>query len=655
MPSEREMEKRFQEIDRRDPYYRTAIVGITGRLAGLSMSKSFAEAVGDDEAEELSKLVENMRLSYSNVVVKKNTRTRAQMRELMAQNDMIRERAFKRMYEIPGYLEQPCTLKDAQGKPYAATYLDALMLAAAKEDELRELSGYNKAVEDNRNNPDFQLKPPVPDDRSVGVRTLFDDLALLDSKLHMGLKLPPLPREPDRHTEEKSWKNYALAHLYNVPHEPEKKADHLSKAMIGSLMAGGVRKDPAAEANRFTVDRARKAAAELRKLPAFQALCKDPQKVRDLLAEGRENPARLAEAVSDMQRPFAKCPEEQCRAMLEKLKRMEPMMDAPQGRSDKWKNFRESIAAIDLEPELKDGETREEKYREQLQSILDNTVKYTKGKKSLRRYEEDQNCFDQSLDVLAVLAEGGGEYARLTARGIVDRTNEVRLGHDSSYRPISLADFGVEHIASHSNLKDMKQIRAYQNSFKEQKEPLQRTVFDAIDYDLSVLPTAPKSMTEDNSADVKTALRWLNSLNSDKRLSQYMAEDGIATALALADTRVYFRNSHAQGARKVRLSDKEYEENEKKYKNDPALARLAEKYRDPEARRSLFGEVKIPEKFEAEGVGPAEKPENPRGEVDYRPDTRSLNIDRLRQELAEIRLEMEKEKAQEQPEAAVGV
>ncbi len=654
MPSEKEMEKRFREIDETDPYYRTAIVGITGTLASLSMSDSFSEAAGDDEAEELSKLVENMRLSYSNVVVKKNTKTRTQMRELMAQNDMIRERAFKRIYELPGFLEQPCTLKDAEGKPYSATYLDALMLAAAKEEELKELSGYSKAVKADPKLKDT-LKPPVPDDRSVGVRTLFDDLALLDSKLHLGMKLPPLPREPERHTEEKSWKNYALAHLYNVPHEPDKKAKHLSKAMIGSLMAGGIRKDPAAEANRFTVDCARKAAAELRKLPAFQALCKDPQKVRSLLDQGRENPARLAVAVSDMQRPFAKCPEEQCRAMLEKLKRMEPMMDAPQGRSDKWKNFRESIAAIDLEPELKAGETREEKYREQLQSILDNTVKYTKGKKSLRKYEEDQNCFDQSLDVLSVLAEGGGEYARLTAQGIVDRTNEVRLGHDSRYRIIKLADFGTEHIAAHTNLKDMKQVRAYQNSFKEKKEPITRTVFDTIDYDLSDLPTAPKSMTENNSASVRTALGWLKNLNSNKYLSQPMVKDDIATALALADTKVYFKNSRAQGAQKVRISDAEYEANERKYQDDPALARLAEKYTDPEARKSLFDEARIPEKFEAEGVGPAEKPENPRGEVDYRPDIRTLKIDRLRQELAEIRLEMEKEKTQQQPEAAAGV
>ncbi len=44
-----------------------------------------------------------------------------------------------------------------------------------------------------------------------------------------------------------------------------------------------------------------------------------------------------------------------------------------------------------------------------------------------------------------------------------------------------------------------------------------------------------------------------------------------------------------------------------------------------------------------------------RGEVIYRPDTRTLKIDRLRQELAEIRLEMEKEKTQKQPEAAAGV
>ena len=44
-----------------------------------------------------------------------------------------------------------------------------------------------------------------------------------------------------------------------------------------------------------------------------------------------------------------------------------------------------------------------------------------------------------------------------------------------------------------------------------------------------------------------------------------------------------------------------------------------------------------------------------RGEVIYRPDTSTLKIDRLRQELAEIRLEMEKEKTQKQPEAAAGV
>ncbi len=79
--------------------------------------------------------------------------------------------------------------------------------------------------------------------------------------------------------------------------------------------------------------------------------------------------------------------------------------------------------------------------------------------------------------------------------------------------------------------------------------------------------------------------------------------------------------------------------------SDPALAKLAEKYRDPEARKALFPPAEPPKKHEPGGVPKAPAPEDPRGEVAYRPDIRSLKIEKLQEELAELRRTMEKPEA----------
>ncbi|MBR4703251.1 MAG: hypothetical protein IKO91_05345 [Oscillospiraceae bacterium] len=60
MPSKSD---RFHQIDTFDPYYETAMTGVAGRLQTLSMSGSFEEAVGPEEADELSQFTELIRFS----------------------------------------------------------------------------------------------------------------------------------------------------------------------------------------------------------------------------------------------------------------------------------------------------------------------------------------------------------------------------------------------------------------------------------------------------------------------------------------------------------------------------------------------------------------------------------------------------------------
>jgi hypothetical protein len=331
---------------------------------------------------------------------------------------------------------------------------------------------------------------------------------------------------------------------------------------------------------------------------------------------------------------------------LEKLKQMEPMMDSPQGRSEKWERFRESIRTIDLNDPENSGEKK-------LQEILDKTVDYTKGKKSLRRKQADQNCFDQSLDVLSVLAEGG-EYARLAAQAVVDRTNEVRLGHDKDYNKISLKGYGLKHIAEHTNVKDRETLKAFENSFVRPKGTLKRTGFQVKrEDDPSALEPVPKKHFKAGLYNLKDAMWDCEKLASGETLSEFEAKGDVAAALALAETQVYYRASHGGKKKGIILSANHlvidadaYTQKKIALLSDPALEQLAKKYQDPEARKALFPPASPPKKHEPKGVGEAPAPEDPRGEVSYRPDIRSLKIEKLQEELAEIRRTME------QPEAA---
>ena len=255
MPSK---SSRFHQIDTFDPYYKTAMTGVAGHLQTLSMSKTFEEAVGAEEADELSQFAELIRFFYE------------------SPDEDTREEAFLQLYDLPAYLKRTC--------PDGKTYLDKLKEAAEK------------------------------DPRGLGAAALYDDLALLDSKLQMGLDLPPLKKkepkkdadEPKK-TEDKTWRGYAQMHLTDVPHAPEKKAEYLSKAMVGAVMAAHNLTVPKGEAKPFELDKARETAKQLQNLPVFQQLCKNPMKVRQLLAAGKEDPGKLVLAAGQIQRPFSQC------------------------------------------------------------------------------------------------------------------------------------------------------------------------------------------------------------------------------------------------------------------------------------------------------------------------------------------------------------
>lgn len=590
MPS---ISSRFNEIDTFDAYYETAMSGVAGQLQTLSMSRSFEDAVGVEEAEELSQFVELIRFSYA-----------SPSRE-------TRKKAFTQLYELPAYLKRTC--------PDGKTYLEKLTEAAEK------------------------------DPRGQGAEALYDDLALLDSRLGLGLALPPLKKaapkaEKPEKPAVKTWRDYARMHLEDVPHAPEKKEEYLAKAMVGAVV--GTRNLVAAEgeAAPFELGKARDTAKQLQKLPVFRQLCKDPAKVRKLLAAGKEDPGKLVLAAGQMQRPFSQCSGEQCRSILEKLKQMEPLMDSPQGRSEKWERFRESIRTIDLNDPENSGEKK-------LQEILEKTVDYTKGKKSLRRKEADRNCFDQSLDVLSVLAEGG-EYARMAAQAVVDRTNEVRLGHDADYNKISLKQYGLRHIAGHTNVKDEATLAAFDRGFVQPKGTLKRTGFQVKrEDDPSELELMPKGL-KSTACTLNDAMWDCEGLTSDKPMSGAEAAGDLAAALALAETQVYYQPRHGGKQKKIILNANHtvidsgaYTQKKIALLSDPALAKLAEKYRDPEARKALFPPAEPPKKHEPGGVPKAPAPEDPRGEVAYRPDIRSLKIEKLQEELAELRRTMEKPEA----------
>ena len=540
----------------KDPHYSKLMSVAAGVLQTLSNTASLKESLGEKDADTFSDIAYTLSDTYSHY-------------ESNAKEGIALAKSLK------SFLRK----KDANGRKY----YDALKTAAVES--------------------------------GIPMKTFYESLYYLDDKLEVGLDLPSLDRESvppkTRIQGERSWENYCKAHLTGLPYTQKGKADYLAKALTGAFFAGERSRNPNAAETPFSTSAARKYTEQIKKMPVFKQLCKDPQAIDRLLKEGAEDPAKLFDTAVRMHEPFYQIPKEKAAEVLEKLKAMQPLMDGPDEHDEKWKALQDSISEIDLEDPQKSGTLK-------LKEIFNNTCAYMKGKKSLRKTEEGRRCFDQSMDILAELALCG-EHAEAAAQSVIDRTNEVRLGHNKNYDEISLKDFGANKILNHMNRQDEELAQEYRdtliarNGLPAEKKRNIKVFEDLPELDFTLLEPLPKGKL--NSAmKVKDAVVECRPFASDAPLSFNDAKDQVAMILALSECQMFFKKSRENGKSAVMFDSMEYMPKFNNYMQDKTVHELAKKCMSPEGRRPYIN-----------GIGKED----------------ALDAKKLREDYAQVKKEME--------------
>ncbi|MBO4888916.1 MAG: hypothetical protein J5589_11485 [Firmicutes bacterium] len=242
------------------------------------------------------------------------------------------------------------------------------------------------------------------------------------------------PSPLDIPTEEKSWKNYRILHLRGVDPSQENFQENLAKSIVATFQMTR----PQNQQNAFSVKLARSQAQQLMNLPTFKTFCQYPSLVRKYL-----NGDKLFQACGGLFRPFHLTDKNKGIEILQALKKMPEKMDDPKNQSKEWKALIKTLKNID--PYVDDAEQEK-----QLQAAYDATAAYMKGRKSVRSTQEEQNQFDQSMDVLATLAKAN-DFAKVAANVIVDRTNEVRDRIFHKHQSVSLGNYGEDKLEQHMN------------------------------------------------------------------------------------------------------------------------------------------------------------------------------------------------------------
>ena len=391
-----------------------------------------------------------------------------------------------------------------------------------------------------------------------------------------------------RNIGEYNWENYAKAHLLHQPYSPKLKRENLAKAMAGAFLAGEKKRNPNGKEYELNRNNADNMTKYIMDKPAFKRLCADLNTVDQLLVKGAKDPDALFDDAVRIRLPFYKIGDEKCREILGNLMKMYPLMDGANAYDAKWRALSESIATIDLtsdDPKLSGSG--------KLQEILDRTTEFMKGKKSLRKSGEKQNCFDLSLDVLGELAKASPQ-AEAHAQVLVDRINEVRKGHDRKYQNIGIRSYGVKSIWRHTNSEDDKLVNDYYNELKYEDgvrpkvRRYERHVFEPYPMgDFTLLERAPQGVALQKVRRIAT--KDLHEYMENKVLPEGDAITFVSAVLALSDTKMYYRESGTIGRSDVVIDEGVYKNNVMKYVMDPATMQLAQKYASPQARLALTG------------------------------------------------------------------
>lgn len=548
IPSISKAEEIYDNINNTEPYFKTAMVGPTARLQQIVSSPEFKAALlekpsaeGAGKAPEPSKKEKKFAEKASGAL----------RWAVDAFGDAYGGYSNSQAVEGVRQSHQFKELLNTRG-PNGRTFYEAMKIAAKKIE-----------VDDPKRAEDDPKKTLFDD--------FYDDLAYIDHAFKMGIDLPK--RDPESKVKVHpelitNWSDYKREYMNNVPHDPEEKKDCLARVLLGSFEAG------LAPENRdaFSLKSADKFVAVLKKKPIFKKLCEDPARVNELLKADPNDPEKHYKALLDIYNPFANVSKEKANAALLKIKSMLPHMDGKEGRGDKWKELVKSIESIDVNDPKNSG-------KKKLKEIFDKTTDYSKGKKSLRTKKADQNRFDQSMDVLAELGNCSVS-AKMAAEAVIDRTNEVRLGHDRNYKEIKLKGFGASQIGKHTNKRPAKYAT------------------DVLPDDPRALPPMPEKQMNAMSP-VAEYTDVLEPLASDRHLNDVEAIQSVASAIALSRAPVYYYDKEPKQKDTLKmlkekgkavLNSSRLLNDVMKLQNDPEVKKIAMKYKDPEARKELFAE-----------------------------------------------------------------
>lgn len=456
---------------------------------------------------------------------------------------------------------------------------------------------------------------------------LCESLYYMNEKLNMGMQLrtllPGSIRPKKRMTGEPSWENYMKSHFTEVPYDRKGREEYIAKVLVGAYKDNQTKR-PNGNPTPFSVKAARSYTEKLVKNKVFKKFCENRTQMDKFVHNMGKKPEELYKITAQIYRPFVFVPQERRMEVLGRLKKMADLMDGPRVNGVKWQALQRSMAGIDLNNPEACGE-------EKLKEIYDLTCDYMKGKKSIRSNDQEKNRFDQALDILAELSKCG-DFAKLHVQTVFDRVNEVRLAKDDNYKPIKIVNYGAAKLLSHTNVRNLQRKSEYKDWLKYPNgKPLLPTiqckVFDKIPGgDPSRLPKATGS--GEDYLIINSALKKFEPMLTSKEVTTNMMIRYISFVLGTADTNTYYyRTTGKTGAYRVVVNKQELNGNINNYLNDPAVRKLAVRYKPKENRQGLFDEL---------------------GSL------HSVDHELLRNQLAEIKQEMEQEKKQEKKKPVKG-
>ncbi|MBQ6230704.1 MAG: hypothetical protein IJJ74_06260 [Eubacterium sp.] len=223
-------------------------------------------------------------------------------------------------------------------------------------------------------------------------------------------------------SKEKGFDQYIRLHSgYEATHQKKSVAvDNLAKSIAANL----IKKNPD---NKFDVKVIRQVAKDVKRLPEFQAITKDPMR---LMASMMDEQAVKATQSKIIERTFG-VSKENIETYVRKMQTLYTNMISKGSQSTEYRAFRNAVKAInDLGQNMKlNTQQGRDDAAEQLiylnARLLSASDKYMKGKMTVRKSPEGEFRFNNTLDAIAIMSR----YAPGTKNQVdmaVDQINKAR-------------------------------------------------------------------------------------------------------------------------------------------------------------------------------------------------------------------------------------